>query len=56
MASLEDGINAAGQINPSLSPASFGQCFITVEEQTRAEKPAPGEATEHAPFVIRLLQ
>lgn len=56
MASLEDGINAAGQINPSLSPASFGQCFITVEEQTRAEKPASGEAAEHAPFVIRLLQ
>lgn len=57
MASLDDGIKAAvSQINPSLSLVSFGQWFITAEEQTRREKLAPGEATEHAPFVLRLLQ
>lgn len=56
MASRDDGIKAASQISPSLSPVSFGQCSITAEEQTRREKLAPGEATEHAPFVLKLLQ
>lgn len=56
MASLDDGIKAAGQISPFLSPGFFGQCSITAEEQTGREKLAPGEDTEHAPFVLRLLQ
>lgn len=55
MASLDDGIKAATQITAP-SPASFGQCSITAEEQTRREKLTPWEETEHAPFVLRLLQ
>lgn len=40
---------------PFLSHDSFGQCFITMKQQTRTEKLAPREGTESALFVMKVF-